>query len=452
MHIIVIGAGEVGSYVAEILSKEGNDVAVVEQHRGRLRRVQEKLDVLTVLGSGTHPDVLREAGIDRADLMVAVTQVDEVNLIACLFARQHGVERAVARIEASCLRGHEAAELRDAVGADLVIDPDREVAHEVLDLLQFPGASEVAVMGGGEVIVIGTKLAEDAPLANRTLHDIAQEYEPDWDFLVGAVTRGADTIIPRGDQRLLPDDTLRVVCKRRARRELMGLLGLHRGIPRRVMLLGGGRTAEILADELAQRHAEVTLVEHNPERAHELAERLDGVMVLQGEITDADLLTEADIGEVDAVVALTGEDDANILACLYAKSLGAKETIAVLHGLSYRRLLDQVGIDVALSPRIASANAVLRFVRGGVTAVATFLAGDFEVIEIEVPDSSQADGQLVSDLGLPKDVLIGAIVRDGKAQIARGWSELRGRDHLVVFAKPQAVVQVRRIFGLSSES
>ncbi len=448
MYIIVVGAGEVGSYVADLLSREGNDVAIIEIDKARLRQANERLDVLVVEGSGTHPHILRAAGIDKADLVVAVTSSDEANLLACLLAKQSGVARTVARIEADCLRGRDGQAVREAVGADLVIDPDAEVAQEVLHLLDYPGATEVAVMGGGEVIVIGTKVAADAPLAGRTLRDIAREYEPDWDWLVGAITRGSDTIIPRSDHQILPDDVLRVVCKRRARRDLMRLLGLQRAVPRRVMLLGGGRTAETLADELSHRQATVTLVERDPHRARELAERLDGVLVLQGEITDADLLAEADIKGFDAVVALTGEDEANILACLYAKSVGfGTETIAVLHHLSYQGLLDEVGIDVALSPRTASANAVLRFVRGGVAEVATFLGGAFEVLELVVGDGSPADGSLVADLNLPKDVLIGAVVRDGKANIARGWSELRDRDHLVVFARPQAVDQVKAIFG-----
>ena len=213
------------------------------------------------------------------------------------------------------------------------------------------------------------------------------------------------------------------------------------------MLLGGGRTAEILAHSLEDRGVQVVIVERNPTRARQLAETLDEAIVLEGEITDADLLEEADVGRYDVVVALTGEDDANILACLYAKSGGAGETIAAVHRLALLNLLRDAGIDVALSPRTATANGVLRFVRGDVTAVATFLQGEAEVLEVEVAPDSPADGALIKDLGLPKDVLIGAIVRDGKPQIARGRSRLRGRDHIVAFAMPAAVDEVGRILG-----
>lgn len=447
MHVIVVGAGEVGSYVAERLSREGHDVAVVEVDAARLRQLNDDLDVLTVEGSGTHPATLRRAGVGQADLLVAVTSNDEVNLISSLLAKSIGVPRTIVRIEAAELRGGDAEGVREASGADLVIDPDAETAAEVLELLDFPGADEVAYMADGEVIVIGARLPDHAPLIGRTLKDIGEEFEPDWDFVVGSIGRGEETIIPRRDHRLEPGDHVRVALKRRARRMVTELLGLDRGSLNRIMLLGGGRTAEILADRLTSRGVEVVIVERNPERARVLAENLDEALILEGDIADADLLEEADVGRYDMVVALTGEDDANILACLYAKSVGAGETVAVVHRLALLSLLGQAGIDVALSPRTATANGVLRFVRGDVAAVATFLQGDAEVIELEIAPDSPADGALVKDLGLPKDVLIGAIVRDGKPQIARGRSRLRGRDHVVAFAMPAAVDEVHRVLG-----
>jgi trk system potassium uptake protein TrkA len=447
VHIIVVGAGEVGSFVAQLLSKEGHDVAVVDEDGEVLRTIAERLDVLTVEGSGTHPHILEEAGVRKAELLVAVTSNDEANLIACLIAKQAGVDRVIARIEAECLRGREAKELLDLIGTDLVIDPDEATALEILELLNFPGASEIAMLGGGEVIVLGARLSADAPIIGRTLSSIAEEYEPDWDFMVGSITRGEDTIIPRADQTLEADDILRVVAKKRARRDLVHLLGLSAGRNRRVMLLGGGRTAEIVADSLAHRNAEVTLIERDPDRARQLAERLDGVLVLEGDISDAELLDSEDVGSQDAVIALTGEDDANILACLYAKSRGAGETIAVLHRLSLRGLLGEVGIDVALSPRTATANGVLRFVRGNVAQVATFLSADIEVLELEVEEGSPADSALIRDLDLGREVLIGAIVRDGKVQIARGNTKFRYLDHVVVFARPQSVPKVKKLFS-----
>lgn len=447
MHVVVVGAGEVGSYVAERLSREGHDIGVIDVDRGKLRAVDNTVDVLTVEGSGTHPAVLRRAGIEHADLLVAVTANDEVNLISSMVAKSVGVRHSIVRIEAEELRGAAAEELRKASGADLVIDPDAEIAGEILELLDFPGADEIARMAGGEVVVVGARLPGHAPLVGRMLGEIAEEFEPDWDFMVAAIGRGDETIIPRRDHRIEAHDHVRIVAKRRARRLVIELLGLATGAVSRVMLLGGGRTARILAESLADRGVQVVVVERDPLRARELAEKLDDALVMEGDITDADLLEEADIGCHQAVVALTGEDDANILACMYAKSVGAEETIAAVHRLALLRLLADAGVDVALSPRTASANGVLRFVRGDVAAVATFLQGDVEILELEVGEDSRADGGLVRDLRLPKDALIAAAVRDGKCQIIRGRSRLRSRDHVVVVAMPAAVDEVRAVLG-----
>lgn len=447
MYVIVVGAGEVGSYVADRLSREGVDVAVVEGDAARLRALEEELDVLTVQGSGSHPDVLELAGLDRADLLVAVTNQDEVNMIASLVAKQHGVAQTVVRLEAAGLRSDKAAALREVTGADLVIDPDEEAARNIVELLEFPGASEVEALAGGEVLVIGARLDGESPLVGRTLLEVAQEHEPNWEFLFGTITRGDDTIIPRGDQRLEAGDQVRVLCMRRARRMLMGLLGLERRIPKRVMLLGGGRTAQLVARRLSKRGTAVVIVERDPARARELAEGLRHVTILEGDFTDTDVLVDGEIGSFDAVAALGGQDDANILACLFAKSQGATETLAIAHRLELLPLLKQAGIDASLSPRTATANGVLRFVRGGIAGVATFLEGQVEVLEFEVVAASAAAGSTVAQLGIPHDVLIGAVVRDGAAEIARGHSQLLVGDHVVVFTMPSSVGEVSKLFS-----
>jgi trk system potassium uptake protein TrkA len=380
-------------------------------------------------------------------MLIAVTTNDEANLVASKLAKQAGVERTIVRIEAEELRGRSAAAVRDAMEVDLVIDPDDETAHELLGLLEYPGASEVVVMCSGEVVVLGARLQPGAPLVGMRLSEVGAMFEPDWQFMVGAITRRSNTVIPRRDHVLEADDGLRLIARRDARRQVATLLGLARDLPRRIMLLGGGRTARILADLLDERGAEVVVVVRDAERCDELAERLDSALVLNGDITDSELLRDAQVGSFDVVIAMTGEDDANILACLFAKSEGAQETISLAHRLELVPLLHEVGIDAATSPRIAAANGVLRVLRGDVASVATFLEGDAEVVEFEVKRGSAADGTKVRDLHLDHDVLIGAIVRDGNAQIARGRSTLRARDHVVAVAMPGQIEDATHLFG-----
>jgi trk system potassium uptake protein TrkA len=448
MHVIVSGAGEVGVHIADRLSREGHDVALIDRDAKRIAEAEERLDVQTVVGRGTSPSVLEQAGLSKAGLFIAVTNDDEVNLVAALLAKQSGVETTIVRLQSDALRTAASSTLRKAMGVDYVIDPDHETAQEIYELLRFPGASEIFPMMGGEIMVFGARLPADAPMVGQTLHELAAAHEPHWDFLIGSVTRGDKTVIAKQDLRLEADDHLRIVCNQRGRQQLLRLLGLESRVPRRVMLLGGGHTGRILAERLQQRGAFVTIVERKPERARELAERLEHTVVLEGEITDADLLAEEEIGSQDVVIALTGEDDANILACLFAKGAGAKETIAVVHRLALLSLVHEAGIDVAISPRTAIANAVLRFVRGGkISSVTTFLEGEGEILELVVGEGTVADGGIIAELPLPKDVLVGAVVRDGNAEIARGRTKLRDADRVIAFAMPEAIAGVKRIFG-----
>ncbi len=446
--MIVCGAGEVGMHIADRLRREKHDVSLVDQSAQRIAEAEERTDVQTVVGRGTSPSVLDEAGVNKAEIFVGVTNDDEVNLVGALIAKQAGVETTIVRLKSDDLRGLDASRLRKSMGVDHVIDPDVETAQEIFELLRFPGASEIFPMVGGEVMLIGARLPAGAPMAGQTLRELAEAHEPHWDYLIGSITRGGQTTIARQDLRLEPDDHLRIVSNPRGRRQLLNLLGLKTQAPRRVMLLGGGHTARMLAEKLQDVGAFVTVVEHKHERARELAVRLDHCVILEGEITDPDLLSQEEVGRQDVVIALTGDDDANVLACLFAKTSGASETIAVVHRLALLPLVHEAGIDVAISPRTAIANAVLRFVRGGeVSSVTTFLEGEAEILELTVKESSVADGAAVAELPLPKDVLIGAVVRDGNAEIARGRTKLRDMDRVIAFAMPEASSAVRRIFG-----
>ncbi|MAZ81038.1 MAG: hypothetical protein CL514_01490, partial [Actinobacteria bacterium] len=340
-----------------------------------------------------------------------------------------------------------------------------EVAHAVLRLMEYPGAMEVNQMAGGEVEVLTARLPGHAPLVGVSLRALGAELEPDWDFIVGSITRretDADeerTIIPRGDWILRKGDLLTVICKRRALGDVTARMGLAHDMPTRALLLGGGRTAQMLAESLIQRGLDVAIIEKKEERADELTDELDRrVTVYLGDITDATILEEAGVASQDVVIALTGADDANVLACLYAKAAGARhsrsgaagpETIAVVHRLQLLDLLEAHEVDATLSPRTATANSVLRFVRGEgetVTAVATSLHGDAEVLEFAVAEGCRCDGRSIADLGLHEDVLIAAIVRDGKPQIGRGRSTLRARDHVIAVTRPDSAPLLSSLF------
>jgi len=464
VKVIVVGAGEVGTYVADRLNRH-HDVSLMEKNQDRFNKIERdsSLDVLTILGSGTDPDALKRAGVEEADLLVAVTKNDDANLLAALLAKQAGVKRTVVRVESRGLRNKEVGQLLGSPENHLMIDPDEEVAQDVLRLMEYPGALDMIDMAGGEVVVIGARLPEDAPLVGMSLKELGEELEPDWDFMVATITRQMNddeevTVIPREDETLQEGDLLRIICKQRALRDVIRRLGIERDMPARALLLGGGRTAQLLAESLVKKAVDVAIIEKNPDRASELSASLKHALVFNGDITDVDMLEEADVGRQDIVVALTGEDDANVLACLYAKSAGSRlngnlengstpKTIAVVHRLKLLGLLDTHDVGATLSPRTATANSVLRFVRSGdATQIATFLQGDAEILEFAVADDSACEGKKISDAGFPKEALVGAILRDGKPQIARGSTVFRDRDHVIVIAKSEWAESIGQLF------
>ena len=467
MRIIVVGAGEVGTYIADRLSRQEHDIALIELNPERFREIDGELDVLVINGSGTDSALLDKAGISETDLLVAATNKDEINLFCALLARQAGVSKTIVRVESKKLRSKEVEALFEKFDDHLVIDPDQEVADSVLRLMEYPGAMDLARMADEEVVIIGARLPAHAPLVGVSLHALGRELDPDWDFIVGTITRKAETgdseevtIVPRHDEILKEGDLLRVICKSRALHDVTSRLGIAKDVPRRALLLGGGRTAEMIAESLLYRGVDVAIIEKKHERALELSENLPKALIYEGDVTDVEMLEEADVARQDLVIALTGEDDANVLACLYAKSVSAQskktnnseesiETIAVVHRLKLLDLLETNQVDTALSPRTATANSVLRFVRGdvgSVAAVETFLHGDVEILEFAVSDESPCVGKSIEEMQFTKGALIGAIVRDGKAQIGRGHSTFRANDHVIAIAKPESVEKLTTLF------
>ena len=460
MYVVVVGAGEVGVYITRLLTDpkhqlKNMEVAVIDLDSKRLDQIQTEVNATLILGSGSHPSVLLEAEINRADLLVAVTSNDEVNLIASLYARNQGVSKTIVRIEAPEIKAETDNEdfFLGPLGPNLVFDPDEDTAKEIAELLGAWGAEELALLCEGEVAIMGVTLSEDADFCGQTLSAIGDQNEPEWSFLVAALQRDGETVIPRSDETLLAGDRLWLVILKSERSNVLESLGFKKKKHRRVLLLGGGRTAEFLAKELVKmRFREVTLIEQNEDRAAKLATRLDGVDVVNGDISDAHFLSnEIDAGKYDAAVALTGKDEANVLASMYAKSLGVERTIAILHRLKLLRILESAGVDSALSPVIASANRVLSYVHE-VDDVATFLGADqnFEVAELEVEADSLAASKTLKELGFPKEALVGAYVREGEARIGRGTSQLLPGDHVLLIARPEKIDSLREFFHADS--
>lgn len=447
MRIVVIGAGEVGWHLAARLSAEHHDVVVIERDVDLGERLQGRLDLLVVQGNGASLSTLEEAGVDQADLLLAVTNSDEVNLIACLIAAQFEVRLKVARVSNPEYYERRGVLAEGKFGADLLINPERECAREIAKLFHRTSASDVAEFAEGRIILLGLPVGKEAPIAGHTLREIGRDH-PGRHFLTVAIDREGDTLIPDGSTRIEPGDEIYIVSETSHLGDAYRLLGLERHKIERAMLLGGGRVGLHLAGMLEAEGIHPTIIERNRDRCVSLAESLGSTLVLHGDATDIDLLRQEGIAETDALAAVTSEDETNLMASLLCKHLGAKKVIALMKRGEYIPLVSRVGIDAAVSPRLSTANRILQYVRGShLLSMAVMERNRAEAMEFEIVPESRVVDRPVSDLDLPAGAILGSIQRGDDARIVRGDSVIESGDRVVVFALPDATEETAEYFG-----
>ncbi len=435
-----MGAGAVGSYLAERLSGEGQDVVVIESDPVRAAQLQDELDALVLTGNGATPAVLEEAGTEKAELLIAVSDNDGANILACRTASELGVRRTVARVEDPGLKSGLAQ-----LGVNVVIDPGTSLAYELLTLVRHEGLSEMVEFGGGELILTGGFVQPGAPITGRPLSQLRRTLA-DGDWVAVAVVREGETIVAHGPTVISDGDHVLMMVTPDREHVALDLLGARPTRIRRVIILGSTRVARITSAMMVKEGFEVAMVEGDHERCRRLAEMQADVLTLCGDPTDPGVLQDLDIGDKDAVLALTGWDEVNILGSLVAKALGASTVVSRVNRMSYVGLLSGVGIDATVSSRIAAANQILRFVRRGrIHSVATFTDTDAEAIELEVSPDSKAIGSTLEELGLPRGSIVGGIVRDGEAIVPRGSTAIRVRDHLIIFAMPDVIPDIEAL-------
>lgn len=431
---MVVGAGAVGSYLADRLSTEGQDVVVIENDERRAAELQDRLDALVVTGNGASGLTLREAGAARADLLIGVSNSDGVNALACHAAHDLGVERTVARIEDPDLR----AGIED-LGVDVVIDPGEMAAREVVDLVSQRGVSDAVDFAEGQLTLLGGIARRDSPLVDRTLAEL-RAADPASRWVIGAVVRRGETVPVRGDTTIRENDHVLMMVAAEDLGAARRLLGLGDEPTDRVVVLGSTRVAELATARLIEHGIDVAVVDPEEARCRRLADRHPRALVLAGDCTDPAVLGDLSLTGTDGVAALSGWDEVNLAGCLVGKGLGAGIAIARFHRLSYVGLLIGMGIDASVSSRLAAATAILRFVRRGrIRSVATFKDTQAEALDIEVEPGSPAAGRRLADLSLAPDAIVGGVVRDGHALVPTGSTDIRGGDRLIVFASPGAI-------------
>ena len=439
MRVVIVGAGHDGAYLAERLVAEGQEVVIVEADEEKAARIQERLDVLTVSGNGASPAVLRRAGADEAQLFLAVTDNDGANVLACRSAKALGVPRTVARVEDPDLR-----EVSPGLGVDQVVDARESSARQAARLAEYAGVTEYAVFAEGQLSLVAGVVTEGAIAAGKTVVEI-RPMAAGWGFILAAVVREGETIIGRGDTDIRVGDHVVAMVETAHVRDVIGMFGIDIEPIERVVILGGTRIAAMTAEILIDAGYEVLIVEQEQSRAAFIARR-SRASVMQADPTDADFLTSLRLGSGDVVVGLSGHDELNLMGCLMAGAVGAPKTIARFGKMQVAGLLRNVGIDATLSSRVAVANMILQFVRRDrILSVATVKDTDAEAIEIELGPGSPAIGVQLVDLGLPRDAVLGGIVRGDGVVVPKGNTTLQVGDHVVMFAKREAIDAVEKL-------
>ena len=441
MRIIIVGAGAVGSYLAERLSSGGQDVIVIEDNEGRAAELQEKIDALVLRGNGASVHMLEEAGAAHTDLLIAVTSSDGANILACYTGTQLGAKTTIARIEDGELR-----EGADRLGVDMIIDPSATAAEELVGIVGLGGASELIQFADGKLVMVGGRVAPNAPITAGPLRKLRVR-QAEWGWVVAALVRDGRTIVAHGDTVVRSGDHALLMTTDGKVDEATRLIGVKRRHIDRAIIVGGTRLAEITADAMIESGLSVVLVEEAPDRCSYLAGRHPGALVICGDPTDPDVLGELDLGPKDVVMGLTGWDEVNMMSCLVGKASGAGMAISRFNRISYVGLLGGLGIDAAVSARLIAASAILRFVRQGqVEQVATFSDTDAEAIEIEVTEGAMAVDKSLMDLDLPIGVIIGGISRNGTTFVPDGSTIVRSGDHIIFFALPRDIAESAALF------
>ena len=436
MKIIIAGAGKVGRSVAALLVQEGHDITIIDKDPDTIQELSNELDVICVEGSATNSEILREAGAENADLLLAATEQDEVNMICGISARKLGTAHVIARVRDPEYL-HQTEFLREALGLSVLVNPEYECAKEISRTLRFPGAVRVDAFSKGSVEIAELKIPEGGKLAGLALKELPKRFGAK--VLVSVVERGGDALIPNGNFELRAGDRLSVTGDSRELRRFFTAIGEYKRPVRRVMLMGGGRSSVYLTRMLQENGIAVTVVERDRERCDQLCDLIPEAHVVCGDATNSDVLQEDGLSATDAFVALTGDDEDNIITSLYAKNRGVSKVVVKVNRDYLSEIIENVGLSSVVSPREIVSQQLTRYVRamsnsmgGSMETLYRLADGKVEALEFKVSADSACVNIPLKDLKLKPNILICALIRGSKSIIPDGSSRILPGDHAVI--------------------
>jgi K+ transport systems, NAD-binding component len=456
MKVIVCGAGQVGFNIAHYLAGENNDVTVIDQRPELIRKITDTLDVQAILGHASHPSVLEQAGAADADMIIAVTHADEVNMVACQVAHSlFDVPTKIARVRSQSYLQPMWSMLfsRDHLPIDVIISPEIEVARAITRRLQVPGAIDVIPLAGDKVRLIGVRCCPQTPLINTPLRQLTVLF-PDLNIVVIGIVRDGRPIVPTAEDQMLEGDEVYFVVDTLHVGRALAAFGREDKEARRVVIFGGGNIGLFLAQQIEAEHpgTAVKVIEISKERAEYVAKTLHRTVVLNGDVLDPEILAEASVAAAETVVSVTNDDETNILSALLAKRYGARRAMTLINKVTYKALMGPLGMDVVINPRAITVSNILQHVRRGrIHAVHSLHEGFGELIEADALETSSLVGKPLREVKLPAGVLLGAVVRDGTVISPRGNTVVQAGDRVVLFAAAEAVKKVEKMFSVRLE-
>ena len=454
MNILILGAGEVGFHIAQRLATEGNDVVVVDNDAERLQRVADTMDVRTILGHASHPSVLRLAGAENAELLIAATTNDETNMLACQVAHSlFKVTTKMARVREPDYVNSTGLFGRDELPIDLIISPEREAAKSIVKRFQVSSAVDAQDFADGRVQLLGLRVPPKGILAGLALNELNEVMGSINTYIV-AHEHNQRWSVPEANTVLLAGDSVYIAMAREQVDEFLEHVGHETTVQknRNVMIVGGGNVGFIVAQELEKLGVSVKLIEYNAQRAEWLAEQLDESVVIQGDALDRDLLEEEAIDGMDDFLALTNDDETNILGSLIAQKYNVPHVVTLVNRAIYTDLVRQIGLDITVSPRFTTASSILRHVRKGrILGMSPLGDGTLEVLEAVALETSNILNTPLNDLELPANTVIGAIVRNDKVIIPDGTTVVEANDHVLLVTQGTSLRAVEKLFEVHLE-
>lgn len=445
MRIIIAGAGDVGFHLAKLLAYEEHEIVLIDRDAERLQSVANSLDVATTRGNSTSYQVLEEANISKADLLISVTSSEETNIATSIIGKHLGAKKTIARIQnVEYLFNKEKLDLKD-LGIDEIISPESLAAKEIKRLLKEAAFTDSFEFDNGKLTLIGVIIDEESTLKNKTLFEAAH-LNPNNNFITVAILRDNETIIPHGENRFIVGDHAYFIAQPEGVDQVLRLSGKPRIGIKNIMVLGGSKVGYHTAKRLSRKF-NVKLIEKDKDKAFELADELKNVMVINGDGRDVELLQEEGIEDMDAFIAVTGNSETNIMSSLVAKKHKVKKTISLVENMDYIHLSQEIGVDTMINKKLIAANFIFRYIRQGNVISLTSIHGvDAEILEFIVKAGSKITQGAIKALEFPKNAIIGGVVRNGVGQTAMGDFQLSPKDRVVVLCRPECIHRVEEFF------